>query len=229
MKILCVIPALPSEVTLETLRSIWNQTIPVTETLILTEQPHEESTFPEKLCKILNNGLQHINLEGFDYILKVDADSVLPANFVEANLSDEPDVVGLGMAMLIKTSTFTELMDGRFFEEQDDSYIRFKFASENRTSRDYSIEPVVARKDGAAHGIKYFVDRGTLMYKFGYGPVHVLSKLLLQPRNALLLVGYLKAWLQRKKMFDVSDYVKWYQVQHFIHPKRLLGKMKAYL
>jgi hypothetical protein len=185
LKILCIIPALPYEVTLETLRSVWNQTVPVTQTLILTEKINEESTFPAKISTILNNGLTSIRLEEYDYLLRVDADTILPAKFIEAHLQQQPHLVGYGNAQLINMPAFIEVMDAKFFPEQDDDYIRFKFASKGKRVIDYTVSPNITRKECTTHQMqKYFVERGTILYSCGCEPFHLIYQIISDPRKA---------------------------------------------
>ena len=225
MKILCIVPALPNDLSPETVASIHNQTVPIDNLLIVSEKIVEDISFPAKISKALNNALANINLENFDYILRVDGDTVIPRNFVEANLKDHPHVAGDGDAMLLHVPSFLSIMGGRFFDEQDDTYIRFRFAKEGLRSTDLKVQPLSRRKFGVKHDYTYFVERGEIFYRFGYEPLHVFAKVLLDVRNVFLVFGYLKAALLRYKRFDVSDYVKRLQVKHFLC---LRSKLRAY-
>jgi len=54
--------------------------------------------------------LEHVNLEDYDYLLRVDADIILPKRFIEENLKAEADYVGkAGYCMLIKVSPFLKV------------------------------------------------------------------------------------------------------------------------
>lgn len=215
---------------METLRSVWNQTLPVTQTLILTEDLQDSGLrFPATISKILNNGLKHVDLSGFDYILRLDSDTVLPSNFVEDNLKEHAAVMGWGNAMLIHTQTFIKLMNGQFFEEQDDSYIRLRFEMEGYKSTNLQIKPIKERDCGLAHTSKYFVERGELMFQLGYEPFHVFSKALLNLQSLMMLVGYVKAVLCRFKRFDIACWVTRRQISELRHPMALLRKAKPYV
>jgi hypothetical protein len=78
---------LPNEIEIDTLQSIFSQSIPVTTTLLLTEKVTEKISFPAKISKILNSMIEFVRIEKFDYILRVDADVILPQNFIEKILS----------------------------------------------------------------------------------------------------------------------------------------------
>jgi len=226
LKILCVIPALPNDLKQETLESVHNQTVPIDYLLIVSERITDNISFPAKISKALNNAFSHINLEGFDYILRVDGDTIIPANFVEENLKENPHVTGDGDAMLIHVPSFLKVMSGRFFKEQDDTYIRFKFAQDGLKSTDLRVQPIRTRKCGAKHSYRYYVERGEIMYRFGYEPLHVLSKFILDRRNAFLVYGYLKAAMLHYGRYDVYDYVRREQASHFL---QLRSKLRAYI
>ncbi len=78
---------MPNEIEIDTLQSIFSQSIPVTTTLLLTEKVTEKISFPAKISKILNSMIEFVRIEKFDYILRVDADVILPQNFIEKILS----------------------------------------------------------------------------------------------------------------------------------------------
>lgn len=56
----------------------------------------EGKTVAERVSKVLNEGLSHIRLEDFDYLLRVDGDVVLLHNFLEENLKGKPDPMRWG-------------------------------------------------------------------------------------------------------------------------------------
>jgi len=216
MKILCVIPSLPSDLHFSTIQSILTQTVPVHMILILPCEV-KGKTVAEKLSKVLNEGLSHIKLEDFDYILRVDGDVILPCNFLEENLKGEPDLcTGAGYAMLIKVKTFIRIMRSKFHPENDDSYTFYKFMKTGCKVIKYRIRPVLLRKSGVHHGLKYFLNRGITMYKLGYEPFHVLASFRWASRNVFAVFGYFIALLRREKKFDVADYVWMKQVNKLI-------------
>jgi hypothetical protein len=227
LKILCLVPSLGDWKA--TVGSVFCQTVEPSLVLVLTERVAGGVRFPAKMSLVLNNGLEGVDLSRFDYVLRVDDDTVLPRNFVEENLRGFPDVVGLGNAMLIRVSSFLRVMGGRFFVEHDDSYVWFKFASLGLLCQDYVVKPVLVRGAGCGHGVRYFVERGEFMFQFGYEPFHVLVKVLLDRMNLFMLVGYFRALLLRYPKFDVAGYVGWLQVQRFLHPLRSLRKAKRYI
>lgn len=222
MKILCVIPSLPNELNFKTIKSILNQTCPV-EMIVILPKKVEGHTIAEKLSKVLNGGLNHLKLESFDYVLRVDSDVMLPSNFLKENLKQQPDLSGsAGYAMLIKTSTFLRVMKGKFHPKSDDSYTSYKFMKENCKVYKNQVKPVLTRPSGKHHGIKYFLDRGKAMYRLGYEPLHVLASFRWASGNIFAVFGYFVALLKCERKFDVADFVWQKQV-------RKLFKVKGFL
>lgn len=214
IKILCVIPSLAEDLKMQTIRSILSQTYPV-EMVIILPRRVEGRTVAEKVSKVLNEGLSHIKIEDFDYILRVDGDTVLPPNFLEENLKDNPDLCGTaGYAMLIKVQSFLQAMHGRFHAKSDDSYTRYKFMKEGCTTSKYRIKPILLRKSGTKHGIMYFFNRGKSMYRLGYEPLHVFTSIRFTLWNIFAIFGYLSSLFKREQRFDVAKFVWTKQIKN---------------
>lgn len=228
VKVLAVVPCHPKESCAEAVESVRCQTVPVTEVLVLSEVSSIKP-FPKRMSSILNNALENIKLENYDYLLRVDSDTVLPQNFLEENLKSDAKVMGWGYAQIIHIPTFLKLMHGRFFSEQDDTYIRLMFEMHGQKTCNLTVEPLSSRPFGECHGSGYFIERGQLMYKLGYEPAHIFSKALLNRQSMFMLYGYLKAWIQRLSKFDVSPFVAWTQLRALKHLHSLLRKAKPYL
>lgn len=205
MKILCVVPCLQDDLHSETVSSVLQQPFNV-EVAVFTERV-EAKSFPAKMSKVLNNGLMTYNLQQYDYLLRVDGDTVLPKNFLSENLKAEPDVMGYGYAQLIRVEPFLELMGGKFHPEQDDSYIRYLFAFHGLKSMDYVVQPRRVRETGCNHSVMYFVEQGRLRFKTGFEPLHMLACLRFGYKNLFDLAGYFKALVSREKRFCFADYV----------------------
>ena len=217
MRILCVMLALPADVNPDVVQCIASQTVPISLTLLLTEQVNAP-TWAARICRILNNGLRHVNVGDFDYILRVDCDVWLPPDFVEGNLRDRPDVCGLGAAMLIKTSSFQQVMGGRFDPHSDDAAIHYEFQRHGLTAVSYTVNPQLRRLPGATHRLTYWVEQGHVYYQLGFEPFHVLAKLRLGWRHALSVVGYVHAILNREPRCRCAKYVRFHQLRRLIHP-----------
>jgi hypothetical protein len=211
-RILAVIPSLPKDLNPHCVPSVLAQTYPVKMLVILPEKI-SGGTLPERVSLVLNNGLSHINLVDFDYVLRIDGDTVLPTNFLEECLRQEPDLWGdWGYAMLIKTKTFLKLMDGKFHPESDDSYIIHKFIAENCKVVKGQAS-VQSRK--RRHDAMDLMACGRIYYKLGYEPFHVLNFLKnRQPRDILLvIIGYFGSLVRHESKFDVADFIWRHQVK----------------
>ena len=216
-KVLCIIPSLPEDLHPLTVKSILEQSFPI-EMLVILPKKVQGETVAAKVSKVLNEGLQHIKLEDFDYILRIDGDVVLPPNFLEEALKEEPDLYGgAGYAMLIKVKSFLRVMNGRFHPESDDSYTIYKFMQSGcNFIKRRKVEPILLRKSGRHHGVKYYVARGEIMYKVGYEPFHVLTSFRWDLWNIFAVFGYFYALVTRKRRFDVADYVWYKQVRRLL-------------
>ncbi len=227
-RILCVIPSLPKDLNSLSIMSIINQTYPV-EMLIVLPKEVARGTTSQKVSRVLNDGLSHVKLQDFDYLLRVDGDVVLPSNFLEENLRGEPDLCGgAGYAMLIKVKSFLKVMKGKFHSLSDDSYTCYKFMKEGFEPVKRRVEPVRMRQKGLHHGtsyfakprhqsILYFYHRGKGMHRLGYEPFHMFGRLRHSIWNIFAVLGYFAAIVRREDRLDVADFVWRRQV------RRLLG------
>ena len=231
MKVLCVVPALPSEVKIDTLQSIFAQTVQVEPTIILTERIKTKLPFPAKMSLLLNGMLEYVRLEEFDYLLRVDGDTVLPSNFVEAHINAGFDAVGCGFAQLIRVKPFMEFMGGMFHPDHDDGYIIEKFSYVGlKSSWRYLVEPTVNRAPGLHQGSSWYKAQGELKYRYGKEPLEFGLYLLRHycPFTIFELAGYFSALLRGKPRFDVADRVLYRQLRKFREPKRFL-KLAAFV
>jgi len=224
-RILCVIPALPSELQFDTIKSVLNQTVPVTHTIILTEKIEEKMPFPAKISKVLNNLLEKIvDLSSYDYILRVDTDTILPPNFIEENLKKDYAVLGYGYAQIIKVKPFIEVLGGRMNKHHDDGYIiqKLKFTGFAASSKDYTVPPILKRGSGLHHGSSWFVDQGELNYMYGGDPVSVLFDTIYKFNEYTIfqIYGYFKALITRAERFDIAAPVIYRHCLKYRHPKR---------
>ena len=209
---------MPNEIKIDTLQSIFSQSIPVTTTLLLTEKVTEKLSFPAKISKILNGMIEFVRIEKFDYILRVDADVILPQNFIEKNLESGTHAMGYGYAQLIDVKSFIKCMNGKFNPEHDDGYIieKFKFCG-IPASWDYVIKPILKREMGNHQGSGWFFAQGELKYKYGWEPV---SLGIYAFRNFSVytffeVLGFFNALFRRKKRFDVAVKIMYRQFQKY--------------
>ena len=139
-KVLAIVPCHPKDDSTKTVQSIIKQQIPV-QGIIITNEMVQGGNLQQKMSKILNNVLKKTDLTQYDYVLRVDADTTLPSDFLTLNLKNKPDIVGYGSAQLIKTAPFLKLMNGQLHPESDDSYIVHKFRQHNLKAYDYAVLP----------------------------------------------------------------------------------------
>ena len=130
VKILTVIPVL-NRYSEKTIESLLEQTIKPSKIIVAAGHPSicEECSshgiecyfvkpnFTEhtgiRMTKAMNFALKFLNLNDYDFILKVDDDVVLPPNFIERCLKLDADCVGgSGCAQMFKINTFIDLFNG---------------------------------------------------------------------------------------------------------------------
>ena len=225
MRIVCLIPALPSEVRMNTLQSIFNQTVPVSCTILLTQKIEADLPFPAKISKVLNDMLDNLKLENYDYLLRVDADTVLPTNFIEENLKHDFDLLGYGPAQLIKISSFQQCMSGRMHPDHDDGYPLIKFYQSGfKVTTSYFVEPIIHRKSGLHRGSAWFIDQGEMQFRFGYDIFHELSIFRrwreYHPYGVFFLIGYFKALFQHQSRLDIAEAIMAHNSLKYRHPSR---------
>jgi len=88
----------------ESIKSVMEQTIPVDMIALLTKS--NKPTQAERISDILNDAYEEIDLATFDYILKIDGHLVLPKDFLERNLVNEPDIITSDGYQIVKVKTF---------------------------------------------------------------------------------------------------------------------------
>lgn len=210
---LCVIPCLPKELRAETLHSVFCQTVPVEYVLLLNKRCSEEFV-PQRVSAVLNDAVPSLRLEYFDWLLRLDADTVLPCDFVERNVGLGADVVGQnGYAMLVRLSVFMRFMGGKFSRWSDDTYTFFKLRSCGCRCVENAV-PVKYRDSCVKHdSFGYWFYGGVQNYMMGYDPVRVLSwpfRCLLRGdfvgvrRVVFRCVGYFWALLCGHEVFDFA-------------------------
>lgn len=178
MKILCLIPTLPNEIKDKTLHSIFNQTVSTDYIFLLTKKMDTKVSLPQKISSILNDGLIGIKLESYDYILRLDSDTILPPDFLEKHVALNVDVVGgEGYAQLIKVPFFLNKMNGQFNKDSDDTYTYFKAVSCGLASERITL--VDFKQPGTNYGmVQTQVYVGKMDYMIGDDPINVIIRFL---------------------------------------------------
>ncbi|MEM2122628.1 MAG: glycosyltransferase family A protein [Candidatus Bathyarchaeia archaeon] len=239
IRVLAIIPTLADDPT-ETINSVVEQTVKVSRILVAVgskflyqrlastnpldavEYIYVEPDFRDPLGKRvateLNAALSNTCLEDYDYLLRVDADTVLSHRFIEENLKAGADCVGEGgCAMLIKIDSFIKFFDGRFPEVgAEDSYIMLKLLSRGCSVKPWVLPPKLKRRSGAHHPWRYHFVRGVEMYKLGYEPIHVFKPLLHDIRGLLIVLGYFMGLLKKARRYEFAGWVFRRQLRRLI-------------
>jgi len=221
VKIICVIPTLPKDLHPNCVSSILAQIIPV-DLIILSHRRLAGGSTAQRVSFILNDTLRHICLDDFDYILRVDCDTNLKPDFLANALHGFPDLYGEhGYAMLIKISTFKQLMNCKFNSVSDDSYVFYKFQTEG--AKVVQIDNSLIETRQQLHDKAKHLFCGEIYYRMGYEPVHIIDflrrpctrhttkKFILE-----LVLGYFIALLKRLEKFDFAPKIWSYQIRRLI-------------
>ncbi len=251
MKIIAVIPTLNDDPT-ETIRSIISQSVRVSKILAVigskslydklvtklepTEYVYVKPDFSQPLGKrvavAINTALAKEALEEYNYILKVDAETILPRDFVKENLKNLPDFIGSGgSAMLFKTSAFLKAFGGKYPEVfADDTYLASKFLYEGYTVKRWLCSPQFKIREKDHHSYKHGLQRGIELYKLGYEPVHVLNyplefvydmaKRTFKINRFFPVLGYFLAALRRVDRYEFAPWIFVMQVRRLIYGRQ---------
>jgi glycosyltransferase involved in cell wall biosynthesis len=225
-KILAIIPTLEDDPT-DTIRSILNQTVKVSKIVVVvgswelykkmraadrvTEYVYVRPNFRDPLGKrvatALNQALSTINLKEYEWLLRVDADTLLPCRFLEENLDANADCVGrAGYAMLLKTESFEKFFNGRFVEvAAEDSYVILKLLSVGRVVKRWKSQPLIKKRKH--HEWRYYYVKGIEMYKLGYEPLHVIETMFHDIKNVFTLLGYFIALVKKCGRYEFANWV----------------------
>jgi hypothetical protein len=219
IRIFCLILSLPQQLRFETIQSVMRQSVPVEMVVLLTKKS-KMPTLIERIVDAENLGLRHVNLKEFDYLFKLDADTILGRDFLKNNLSDNPDAVGPGPALLVKVSEFMEVLDGKF-RHIDDCYVMDKFRMEGKNYHRWSEEPKFTGHHFSASGesldVPYLVGLGRMYYRLGHMPMQVFHSVFWEVpysiRNIFTVGGYLMSFILRPKKLDTYNFMKKYQTK----------------
>ncbi len=251
LKVIAVIPTLKDDPT-ETIQKLQKQTVSVPQVLVavgseqlfqsLTAQrlegvtvvyvkPDFSKSLGARIGYAVNAALKRITLQDYDYLLKVDADTILPPNFIEANLKNDTDLTGIyGFAMLLRTSTFLKALKGKWPEALgEDTFIVHLYLRNGYSIKEYLLPPSVTR-EASFHPWRYHFTRGVATYKLGYEPFHAFAFSLdfLKDHNILFIaIGFLVALFRREQRYEFADWIFRAQLRELLNFRRLAAHSQA--
>lgn len=216
VKVICVVPSLLEDLNPDCIPSILSQTVPVS-MIVLLHKRLKGGTTAQKVSLTLNEGLSHICLGDYDYLLRVDCDTVLHPTFLFVALQGFPDLYGdAGYAMLIKISVFKRLLDGKFNNVSDDTYLFHKFRIEG--VKTVNLDKALVQTRTWRHNKTNNMYCGEIYYRIGYEPFHILGFLRNPSFRMMLFVvlGYFCALFRRVGKFDFAPRIWRYQMRRLI-------------
>ncbi|MEM0075863.1 MAG: glycosyltransferase family A protein [Conexivisphaerales archaeon] len=242
-RILAIIPTLDDDPS-ETIKSLMNQTVRVSKILVITgtrslykkltsnnssdilqifyDKPNLQYLVGKRIAIGINRALSTVNLNDYDYLVRADADAILPQDFIEENMKLDADYVGkAGYAMLLKMSCFLKVFGGRFAEVGvEDSYIGLKLLSQGYSVRTWALPPRLKRKSGIHHTWRYYFTRGIEVYRIGYEPIHVTEFLRNGIKNIFTLLAYYISIIKRTERYDIAGWVFREQWRRIVYGKQ---------
>ena len=158
-----------------------------------------------RVAKALNYALSHVDLTKYDYLLRIDEDTIIPQNFLEESINLKVALVGeAGYAMLIKVPIFTDLLNGKFpVVPAEDSYLIYYLLWKGEKVSSWKVPPIKLSTSMKTHSWRYFYTRGKEMYKLGYEPLHVIKTIM----NTFSLLGYMTAALLNEQKYQFSQWL----------------------
>jgi hypothetical protein len=189
-------------------------------------QPDFKKSLGERIGRALNTALNEVRLQDYDYLLKLDADTILPPRFVTSNVSLKSDIVGIfGFAMMLKISAFVKVLNGKWPETLgEDTYITHYYQMKGLSCKNYNLPPNLKRKSGVHHDWTYQFIRGIALYKLGYEPIHAFAlslDLRVDRKNLFIICGYAVAFLKRTTRYVFADFIFGKQLKELTSTKML--------
>ncbi len=169
MKVLAVIISVdPPRNLIESLKS---QTLKPKKIIIANYRVPAKYSVGQRSAYAFNRAIRNVNLEEYDYLLKLDDDVILPPNFLEANVG-LADYVGEGRAMILKIKTLLQIMGGNLKVMQcEDTYLLQSYYWLGAKIRyGWNVPPIdtISHMESlASHLKKYWIDVGRAQYRFG--------------------------------------------------------------
>ncbi|MGI0080719.1 MAG: glycosyltransferase family A protein, partial [Nitrososphaerales archaeon] len=191
MRVLCIIPTLRDDPS-ETIESLKSQSTPPSKIIVASgskyladrlsrlgiqsiyDKPDFSRSLGERIASAVNAALSIVDLTRFDCILRIDADTTLPPNFIEANRpSDRIVYCGQSSLIYVDEPSFKMVMGRKFVEvNEEDTYIFIKYQRAGYALRPWNVAPVTKRAGSVGKPWKYHYESGFARYRFGYEPLH---------------------------------------------------------
>ena len=218
-RVVCFIASRPQDLHQSTVDSLMRQTVSPDMVVFATKTVNKPA-INMRVATVLNEAFQQVRIGQFDYILRLDGDTVLSSNFLEKNLKLDMDLVGsAGCAQLIRIRPFLELMNGQLNETSDDTYIGLKFRRHGKKVAGYAVKPI--HSSTTHHPMNDYVNRGVQLYKLGYEPVHVVQQCLFKRgayslKDLATVLTYFAHFFRRTKKLDIATWTWRYQVKRLV-------------
>lgn len=164
MRILAIIPSIfRADATVNSLKS---QTLKP-QKIIVTSKRFSSPFLGVRIAKAINAELSSINLENYDFLLRVDDDMILPANFLEENSKIQADIIGAGGTLMLRISALKRIGGWPEYPTED-SYLLWTAKALNLKLARETIKMISTRKQGTHYPDKVMIDYGKETWRLGY-------------------------------------------------------------
>jgi len=202
-----------------TIASLRNQSVPNEEIIASRTYPDREHYL--RAMRAVNDTLETVNLDDFDYLLITAGDIEFPRDFLEKCIKSNADVFAPGDALLFKVNAF-KMLGGKFPNNPAiDSYLALLAMEKGLRVKSANRMFHRLRRVGELRSPIVYLEYGKQAYRLGYEPLHILFLSLnatLEFRNPKFLIepfGYVNALLRKTERFDIARFVFRRQVGKF--------------
>jgi hypothetical protein len=199
---------------------------------IILVPPDLTQTIGVRLGMAINAVLKKKDVSVFKYILKIDADVILPKNFIYANMKSGADLTGrFGFCMLLRVSSFVKLLEGKWPEvTTEDTYLEHLYSSQGYVVTDFILPPIIKRRAGSHYSWLSQYERGISWYKLGYEPFHAIIGSVIDfrsnPRILFAFFGYATASIKRTKRYSFAVWLFRKQLKQLLDIKDLASSVR---
>jgi hypothetical protein len=202
----------------EAVRSLERQTVKP-DRIVTSDHRFSDPKTGTRVAKSINRTLSEVPWRDYDYLLRLDGDASLPADFIELALGERADLVGTGGSGLLFRRQVLEAFGSRWpVLDPEDSYFIWKARRMGFTHSTLGIRGT-GRPFGGEYTVPRFLSWGYNCYILGIEPVSFLRLALISARAArrpafvLGIPAYLGCILVGVKRLDIAEYVTRTQIR----------------
>lgn len=150
-----------------TIESLNAQTLPPTR-ICLADKRFPSQFHGLRVAKAVNSELASLNLDDYDWLLRLDDDTTIPTNFLQVNTAIEADIIGNGgNCLLIRTCVLKKLGGWPELPGEDSSLV-YQGIMNGFKHESLVVKDTCQRTVGTYYTWRLFFDSGKELWKLGY-------------------------------------------------------------